>query len=236
MTAVLIASDLLSLLELVQPHAKLPHGLNHERHGKIHDIVPPGELQNHIAAQQIVALEQTGTEALEELLVEEPGDQVLGQLDLFALARVRHSVLVESVGLAQLDRLLPPVVALVQVGRDAAELDELVLLEPLRQAYVVEVIVGVDAVAQALEVLLLDEQVVERLVYGLVVVVLHRAQVGLDQRQLMRLDEEIDRARVVETRRQHCEQVVQKHGLEVQVELDGLVVQLDVGYFGDYVL
>jgi len=72
-----------------------------------------------------------------------------------------------------------------------------VFLDALRQCDVVEVVVGVDAAPEALVVLFLDQQVVECLVDGLVVVVLHRAQIGLDQRQVFGLDEEVDRAGVV---------------------------------------
>ena len=236
LASVLGAAHLLGLLELLDARAELAHGLDHERHGEVHDVVAPGELEYDVRAEQVVALVQASAEALVELLVQEPGDEILGELDLLGLAGVAHGVLVETVGLAQLDRLLPSVVALVEVGRYAAELDERVLLESLGQIDVVEVVVGVDAVAQALEVLLLHEQIVERLVDRLVVVVLHRAEIGLDERQVVGLDEEVDGARMVEARREHGQQVVEQHGLVVQVELDGLVVELDVGHLRDHVL
>ena len=50
------------------------------------------------------------------------------------------------------------------------------------------------------------------------------------------LDEEVDSPGVVHSRREDNQQIVQKHGLVVQVELDGLVVQLDIGHFGNDVL
>ena len=75
--------------------------------------------------------------------------------------------LVEMVALAQLGGLLPAVVAAVQVGGNAAELNQLVALQLLGQVDVVEVVVGVDAGTQALVVLLLDENLVESLVDSL---------------------------------------------------------------------
>lgn len=88
---------------------------------------------------------------------------------------------------AQVNRLLPAVVALVEVGGNAAELDQLVLLEALREGDVIKVVVGVDGGAQTLVVLLLDEEVVKGLVDGLVVVLLYGAQVRLYKRHLVSL-------------------------------------------------
>ena len=105
--------------------------------------------------------------------------------------------------LAQLHGLLPPVVALVQVGRDATELNQLVPLETLRERDVVEVVERLDGRPHALVVLLVYEQVVESLVDGLVVVVLDGAQVRLDQGQVVELREEVDRACVVHAWGQH---------------------------------
>ena len=42
--------------------------------------------------------------------------------------------------------------------------------------------------------------------------------------------EEIDRASVIHPGRQHKQHVVEQHGLEVQVKLYRLVIQLDVGH------
>ena len=82
------------------------------------------------------------------------------------------SHLEQLVLLAKVDRLLPAIVALVQVGANASELDQLVLLQTLRQRDVVKVVEGVDGCSQALVVFLFDQQVVQRLVDCLVVVVL----------------------------------------------------------------
>jgi hypothetical protein len=60
--------------------------------------------------------------------------------------------------------LLPAVVALVQVGSNAAELNQLVLLEGLRKLDVVEVVEVVQRVTEALVVTLLHQQAVECIV------------------------------------------------------------------------
>lgn len=52
----------------------------------------------------------------------------------------------------------------------------------------------------------------------------------------MYLCEKVDSSGVIHPWSQDKQQVVQHHWLVVQVELDGLVVQLNVGYFGDDVL
>ena len=63
----------------------------------------------------------------------------------------------------------------------------------------------------------------------LVVVVLDLSEVWFDERQLVELGEESDGAGVVHAGDQHRQQVVEHHGLVVQVELDRLVIQLNVG-------
>ena len=46
------------------------------------------------------------------------------------------------------------------------------------------------------------------------------------------LHEEVDGPGVVQPGGEHHHEVVEQHGLEVQVELDGFVVQLNVGHLG----
>ena len=104
--------------------------------------------------------------------------------------------------LSEINRLLLTVVALVQIGTDSSKLDELVLLEALCECDCVKVVESVNGRTQALVVFLFDEEVDERLVDRLVIVVLHRAEVGLDERNVAGLLEEGDGARVVNARRQ----------------------------------
>ena len=87
-------------------------------------------------------------------------------------SKYRAMDLEEFVLLAEVDRLLPAVVALVQVCTDAPELNELVLLQTLGQSNVVEVVECINRRPQTLVVLFLDEKIVQRLVDCLVVVVL----------------------------------------------------------------
>jgi hypothetical protein len=63
------------------------------------------------------------------------------------------------VRLGQLDRLAPAQVALVHERGEPAELEQLVLLEAAREPDLVEVVVRRDGRAQAVVVLLLDQQV-----------------------------------------------------------------------------
>jgi hypothetical protein len=64
--------------------------------------------------------------------------------------------------------LLPAVVPLVEVGGDSAELDELVLLELLRQRDVIEIVERVDARLQAVVILLGDLAPASRFLFPLV--------------------------------------------------------------------
>jgi hypothetical protein len=163
---------------------------------------------------------------------------------LGALYRLRTNKVLKSlkalpekpVFFTKLDRLLPPIIALVQIGGDSPELDEFVLLQLLRQRNVIEVVKGVDGGPQALVVLLVDEQAVEGLVNGLVVKRLDGAQVGLNQLQVIRPGEIGNGPRVVHARRQHQQYVVQQQGLVLHVKLDGFIIKLDVRHLGDDVL
>ena len=84
---------------------------------------------------------------------------------------IKH--LEELVLLAQVDRLLPAVVALVQVGTDAPKLNQFVLLEALRQRDVVKVVKCVNGSTQTLVIFFFNEKIVQSLIDRLVVVVLH---------------------------------------------------------------
>ena len=71
----------------------LAHDLNHVRHGKVHDVVPPGELQDDVRSQQVVALEEASGKTLVVVVVQEPLNQVLSYLHLPRLAGIHHGVL-----------------------------------------------------------------------------------------------------------------------------------------------
>ena len=78
----------------------------------------------------------------------------------------------QPVFLAQVDRLLPAVVAFVQVGADSSKFDQFVFFKSLCQGDVVEIVEGVDRSAKTLVVFFFDEEIVEGLVDRFVVVVL----------------------------------------------------------------
>ena len=71
----------------------LAHDLNHVGHGEVHDIVSPRQLEDGVGPQQVVALEQRRREALVVVLLQEPRQQLLGDLRLARLRRVLHRVL-----------------------------------------------------------------------------------------------------------------------------------------------
>ena len=144
----------------------------------------PAELQDDIRSQHIVHNESSCSETLVVLVLQEPPHQILRDLGIAGLGSVLHGVLVQLVFLAQLHRLLPPVVHLEEIGGDTAELDQLVFLQALSQSDVVEVVETVDGLPQTVVIFVLDVAVVQGLVYNLVVVGLDTLYVRQDQRQL----------------------------------------------------
>jgi hypothetical protein len=91
---------------------------------------------------------------LEELVLLREGDGYCG----------RGVESVSTKGRGKKGEMLTIRVLLVEVSGETAELEELVLLEAGGETEGVESVVGVDRVAEGLVVLLLDKQVVERLV------------------------------------------------------------------------
>lgn len=71
----------------------LSHDLDEVRHGKVHDVVPPGQLQHHVGVQQVIGGEQAGSEALLPALLQEPLEQSLCQLSILRLCCVQHGIL-----------------------------------------------------------------------------------------------------------------------------------------------
>ena len=51
--------------------------LDEVRHGEVHDVVFPGELQDHVRVQEVVTLEQARREAVVSLVVKEVSQQIL---------------------------------------------------------------------------------------------------------------------------------------------------------------
>lgn len=69
------------------------HDLNEVWHRKVHDVVPPGGLQHHVGPQEVIAREQACSKTFLLVLLQEPGQQLLGQLGVLRLCRVLHGVL-----------------------------------------------------------------------------------------------------------------------------------------------
>ena len=80
--------------------------------------------------------------------------------------------LVKFVPFAELHWLLPAIVTFVEVSCDAAKLDQLVFLQPLSESDVVKVVKCVDGRTETIVVFLVNEEIVQRLVYRFVVVTL----------------------------------------------------------------
>ncbi|TNN66810.1 hypothetical protein EYF80_022879 [Liparis tanakae] len=180
------------------------------------------QLQHHVGVQQFVGGEQAGGEALLPALLQEPLEQSLRQLGVLRLGGVEHGVLGKEA--ERLHALPPAVVALVKVSGDTSELNQLVFLQPLRQANGVEVVVGVDGRPQALWMThsitsRAKRKVVEGFVDRLVVVTLHGPQVERDPGgSADYLAEEGDGSAVVQPRGQDGQQVVQQQRFVFQVE------------------
>lgn len=60
------------------------------------------------------------------------------------MIELAHNYLKEFILFTKLDRLLPPVVALVQVSSNATEFNKVVFLKGLSKSNVVEVVKGID--------------------------------------------------------------------------------------------
>ena len=56
---------------------KIITNLDEVRHGEVHDVVFPGELQDDVRVQEVVTLEQARREAVVSLVVKEVSQQVL---------------------------------------------------------------------------------------------------------------------------------------------------------------
>lgn len=138
--------------------------------------------------------------------------------------------------LAESDRLCPAVVAHVEISRDATKLQQLMFLQLLGKSNGVKIIKGVDGFSERFVILFLDENLVEGLVHGLVVVSLDGAEVRLNELEVVEAREEGHCACVVETRCEDHQEVVDEQRLVVEVELQGLVVELDVRHLGDHLL
>ena len=100
--------------------------LDEVRHGKVDDIVTPSEFQNHIRMEKVIALEEAARETVEITLFQEPSQKLFSNFSVLRLSCVFHGIFEQLVLLAQLDRLFPAIVALVQVCGNAAKFNQFV--------------------------------------------------------------------------------------------------------------
>ena len=77
----------------------LPGDLYEEGHGIVHDVVPPGELQDHIRPQEVEAGVEASGKAVLAINLKEPGNEVLCHRDLSRLSCILHCILWRRGGL-----------------------------------------------------------------------------------------------------------------------------------------
>ena len=104
----------LRLFQLVDLVGVLPHDLYEVGHGEVHDVVFPSQLQDDVWVEEVVALEQTSSEAVVRLVLEEIRQQVLarqtvkynihkqelsnlGNFSIFGLSCILHRIFEEVV-------------------------------------------------------------------------------------------------------------------------------------------
>ena len=163
-------------------------------------------------------------------------EQILNDIRLARHGRGFNSVLEQLVLLAESDRLLPSLVFAVDVGCDLTEEDQVVLLQTLGKINGVIVVVVVDRVAECLIVLLFDKEVVEGVVDLALVLRLDVEEEGLDQRNVVRLDEHADNTVDVDSGSQRLQEIGQESWLLLKIETQSPVVNLNVSSLGDSVL
>ena len=163
------------------------HDLYQIGHCKVHNFVPPRQFQNDVRMEQIVALEQTSGKAIECFLVQKVSKELFSYLGIFRFRCVLHGVFEKVVLFTKFHTLLPAVVALVEVGGDAPELDQFVSLQLLGQRNVIEIVECINGRLETVVVLLVDQEAVQSLVHCFVVQVLYGSQVGFHQLQMVHL-------------------------------------------------
>ena len=162
--------------------------------------------------------------------------QILHNLRLGRDSGSLNGILVQLVLLGEGNRLLPPLVVAVDAGRDLAEEDQVVLLQALSKIHGIEVVIVVHGVAQSLVVLLLDQELVDGIVDGPLVLGLDIEQEGLDQRDVVGALEDAHNTVDVDACSEDLEQIGKEKRLLLQVEVQGAVVDLQVGDLDNDVL
>ena len=110
------------------------------------------------------------------------------------------------------------------------------LLQLLSEGNRIKVFKTVNGFSETLVVLFLNKHLVEGLVDGFVVVGLHSAEVRFHKLEVTGTGEEADTTSVIQSGRQHNEEVVDQKRLVIQVERQRTVVQLNIGNLCDDLL
>jgi len=108
------------------------------------------------------------------------------------------------------------------VGRNPAELDELMLFKALGKLNLVKLLESIDRIAEGEVVLLFDVEAIEGLVDGLDVQVLDGKEVGLDKGKVSIFEEDSHNSAVIDFGGENLKKVVEEGGVSVIVKVDHL--------------
>ena len=62
-------------------------------HGIVHDVVPPGQLQDDVWTQEVIARVEASSKAVRPVNLEEPGNQVLSNFSVPGVTGILHGIL-----------------------------------------------------------------------------------------------------------------------------------------------
>ncbi|GJC99267.1 hypothetical protein ColKHC_08093 [Colletotrichum higginsianum] len=235
----LVLARLVVGLESCQVFGLLAQHVDHIRHSKVGEAVAPGDLEDKVGANEIVASIEHAHVALAAANVDElysVTDQVFHNIRLARDGSSLNGILKELVLLGESDRLLPPLVLAVDAGCNLAEEDQVVLLQTSGQLDGIVVVVVLHRVTERLVVLLLDQKIVDGVVDRALVLGLDVDEERLDEREVVTLLKHLDHTVNVDASSERLEQVRKQRGVLLEVEVDGAVVDLQVGNLDDNLL
>mmetsp|Transcript_5486 Transcript_5486/g.14328 ORF Transcript_5486/g.14328 Transcript_5486/m.14328 type:complete len:1400 (-) Transcript_5486:639-4838(-) len=229
------------LLQTHEPVSDLFHRLNEERHGVIENLVHPSNFDGDIRPDELEARIEKSGEALAEIVLEEEVRHLLGELGILADRDGVDGVPPQLVLLADLERLLVLAILAVHHGSKPSELDVGMSGKSPSEVVLVKVVKGLDRQSQLVEIALLEQNLVERVVdFGDV------RLLGLDKEALAqgkksehaelvhaRVFQDLNDPRGLHLRSKDNQEVVEKLGLLVDVELDCFVHDLEVARTGN---
>lgn len=79
-----------------------PEDLDKIGHSKVHDIVSPSQFQDDIRTQEVVTAIQTSSKAVRAANLQEPGNQLLGNLSVPGVTCILHGILWKHASTCQL--------------------------------------------------------------------------------------------------------------------------------------